>query len=102
MKLLLVLWMMREAVLPLTANCGSFFELVGDNGEVVEEGFLHKEFFTCSRDERCHFVVQNNRTKKHRVLKDGRDTTKLRKQVFKWRKRVPDEEISQSLSKYRR
>ena len=102
MKPLLVCWMLGEAVLSLTANCGSLFELVNDNGETGKEPSLHKEFFACSRDEQRRFVIQYKETKNYIAIKDENDITKLGEPVFKWKKHVSNEEIGQSLSKYRR
>ena len=100
MKFLLVCWMLGEAVLHLTANCGSLFELVNDNGETGKEPSLHPVFFACSRDEQCRFVIQYKKTKNYIAIKDERDIIKLSEPVFKWKKHVPNEEIGQSLSKY--
>ena len=102
MKFVFVCWMLWKAVLPSTANCGSLFELVNDNGETEQERSLHQEFFACSRDKQCRFVIQYKKTKNYRVVKDERDTTELSEPVFKWKKHVPNEEIGQSLGKYRR
>ena len=97
MKLLLVFFSLYQTLALSISQCGSFFRLLKDVQDTSEGGFLQPEFFICSIDKSCSYVIQYKKTNKFKIFKDKMELESLKEPVALWKK-MPCEECKQGVS----
>ena len=92
MKLLLVVFILHRIFVPSIVQCGSFFRLLNDMEDTYEKGFLQREFFTCSINKSCSYVIKYKKTSKFKIIKDKMELDSLKEPVTIWEKMRSKEE----------
>ena len=90
MKILLAILVFNILVPSILMN-GAFFRLINDADETNTKVLLWPEFFACSMEKTCSYVLQNKQTKKFKTAKDKKELDSLKEPFAIWEKMSAEE-----------